>query len=81
MRSPSNALLADKLREMAEVLEVQHEDGYRVAAYRRRQEHSWSSRGHVDEIVRNEGLKGVVALPGIGRGIGTAIVEIVTTGR
>ena len=35
----------------------------------------------IDEIVRNEGLKGVVELPGIGRGIGTAIVEIVTTGR
>jgi hypothetical protein len=35
----------------------------------------------IDEIVRNEGLKGVVELPGIGRGIETAIVETVTTGR
>ena len=35
MRNPSNELLADKLREMADILEVQHEDGYRIAAYRR----------------------------------------------
>ena len=33
MTSPSNELLADKVREMADVLEVQH--GYRIAAYRR----------------------------------------------
>ncbi len=81
MRSPSNALLADKLREMADLLEVQHEDGYRVAAYRLAARTLVELEKPIDEIVRNEGLKGVVALPGIGRGIGTAIVEIVTTGR
>jgi len=81
MRSPSNELLADKLREMADILEVQHEDGYRVAAYRRAARTLLELETPIDEIVRNEGLKGVVELPGIGRGIGTAIVEIVTTGR
>lgn len=81
MKSPSNALLADKLREMADILEVQHEDGYRVSAYRRAARTLVELEKPIDEIVRHEGLKGVVALPGIGRGIGTAIVEIVTTGR
>ena len=81
MRSPSNELLADKLREMADILEVQHEDGYRVAAYRRAARTLLEIEKPVDEIVRTEGLKGVIELPGIGRGIGTAIVEIVTTGR
>jgi len=35
----------------------------------------------VDEILQRDGNKGLEALPGIGRGIATAIAEIVTTGR
>ncbi|MGD9804321.1 MAG: helix-hairpin-helix domain-containing protein [Hyphomicrobiaceae bacterium] len=66
MWSPSNALLADKLREMADILAVQHEDGYRVAAYRRAARTLVELEKPIDEIVRNEGLKGVIALPGIG---------------
>jgi DNA polymerase (family X) len=81
MRNPSNELLADKLREMADILEVQHEDGYRIAAYRRAARTILELERPIDEIVRDEGLKGVIELPGIGRGIGSAIVEIVTTGR
>ena len=81
MTSPGNELLADKLREMADVLEVQHEVGYRIAAYRRAAKTLLKLEKPIDAIVRDEALKGVVELPGIGRGIGTAIVEIVTTGR
>ena len=81
MTFPSNVLLADKLREMADILEVQQEDGYRITAYRRAARTLLELEKPIDEIVRNEGFKGVIELPGIGRGIGTAIVEIVTTGR
>lgn len=81
MSRPSNQALADKLREMAEVLEIQHESGYRVAAYRRAAQTLLELDRSIDEIVRHEGLKGVVELPGIGRGIGAAMVELVTTGR
>jgi putative hydrolase len=81
MTFPSNVLLADKLREMADILEVQHEDGYRITAYRRAARTLLELEKPIDEIVRNEGVKGVIELPGIGRGIGTAIVEMVTTGR
>lgn len=81
MTIPSNELLADRLREMADILEVQHEDGYRVAAYRRAARTLVELETPIDEIVRNQGLEGVIALPGIGGRIGAAIVEIVTTGR
>jgi hypothetical protein len=33
LTSPSNGIIADKLREMADILELQHEDGFRVAAF------------------------------------------------
>lgn len=81
MSHPSNELLADKLREMADILDVQHENGYRVSAYRRAARTILELEKPIDAIVRSEGLDGVTALPGIGKGIGTAIVEIVTTGR
>ena len=80
MTNPSNEMMADKLREMADLLEVQHEDGYRIAAYRRAAKTLLELDRPIDEIVGTEGLEGVTELPGIGRGIGAAIVEMVTTG-
>jgi len=81
MANPSNVMMADKLREMASILEAQDEDGYRVGAYRRAAQTLLELNEPVDEIVRGKGLKGLVELPGIGHGIGAAIVEMVTTGH
>jgi putative hydrolase len=66
---------------MADLLEVQHESGYRVAAYRRAAQTLLDLDRPIEDIVQSNGLKGVVELPAIGRGIGAALVEIVTTGR
>lgn len=76
----TNQLVADKLREMADILEVQHEDGYRIAAYRRAAKRLQELGLPVDEIARRNGLKGLMELPGIGRGIAAAIMEIVNSG-
>ncbi len=81
MAIPTNEALSDKLNEMADILELQHEDGYRIAAYRRAAKTLLALDRPVDAIVQRDGLEGLVALPGIGRGIGAALVEIVTTGR
>ena len=81
MIHPSNQMVADKLREMADIFELQHEEGYRVAAYRRAAKNVMELPRPIDEIVRVGGIKGLMELPGIGRGIGTAIAELVGTGR
>ena len=65
---------------MADILELQNEDGFRIAAYRRAARTLMELNRPVDEIVRSRGLEGLMELPGIGRGIGAAIVEIVQTG-
>lgn len=78
---PVNSAVADKLREMADVLEQQEADGFRITAYRRAANTLESLEPSVEEIVRSDGLPGLVELPGIGRGIGLAILEMVTTGR
>lgn len=75
-----NAAIAAKLRKMAEVFEQQGADRYRIAAYRRAARTLTELEGPVAQTVRDQGLAGVVDLPTIGRGIGAAIVEMVTTG-
>jgi DNA polymerase (family X) len=76
----NNDAIAEKLREMADVLEQQLADTYRVSAYRRAARVLAELDSPVADLVRNQGLKGVVELPGIGRGIGAAIVEMVEMG-
>jgi DNA polymerase (family X) len=76
-----NETIAQGLREMSDLLELQEDDGFRVAAYRRASRTVKDLGRPIDAIVRNDGLNGVMQLPGIGRGIGAAIVEMVNTGR
>lgn len=66
---------------MAELLQQQDANPFRVSAYRRAADTVAGLDRGVGELVRREGLNGLVALPGIGRGIGAAILEMVTTGR
>jgi len=77
----ANEAVAAKLGEMADILEQQQADGYRITAYRRAARTIASLEKPVAAIVREAGLPGLVELPGIGRGIGAAIVEMVTTGH
>jgi DNA polymerase (family 10) len=81
MIAKQNEPIADKLREMADLLEIQHEDGFRVSAYRRAARTISEMPQPLEEIVQDRGLDGLIALPGIGRGIGGAIIEMLETGR
>ena len=76
-----NVRVADRLREMAELRQQQDGNPFRVAAYRRAADTVAGLDRGLDELVKREGFDGLVALPGIGRGIGAAIFEMVTTGR
>ncbi len=79
--TPVNSAVAGKLREKADVLEQQRADRFRIAAYRRAADTLQGLKQSVADIARSDGLSGLTQLPGIGRGIGLAILEMVTTGR
>lgn len=81
MAASENEGISEKLREMADILQQQQADPYRVNAYRRAARFVAEHPVSLADIVRNGGLSAVVELPCIGRGIGAAIVEMVTTGR
>lgn len=75
-----NQLVADKLRQAADVLEQQSANPYRINAYRRGADTIATMDEPVKMILETEGIEGLVALPTIGRGIATAIDEIIRTG-
>ena len=75
-----NRAIADRLREVAVLLEAQGASPFRCAAYRNAAATVDGSREAVRAIFDRSGLAGLDALPHIGRGIAAAIAEMLTTG-
>ena len=76
-----NQRVADKLRQVADLLEQQGANPFRVRAYRNAATTVVQLQRDLRELVQAEGLKGLKALPTIGQGIAAAIYELVTTGH
>lgn len=76
-----NHLVAERLREAAALLEDQAASPFRVRAYRRAADTVDGLPRDLGMILELDGLGGLDALPGIGRGIASAIEELVRTGR
>lgn len=76
-----NQVVADKLREMAALLEAQGASPYRAAAYRKAADTVVATQRPLREIFDAEGAAGLDALPHIGRGIAAAIAELLASGR
>ena len=82
MNAPAddNARIAQRLREMAALLDAQGGNPYRAAAYRKGADTVAQLDRGVREIFDREGPAGLDALPGIGPGIAAAIGEMLATG-
>jgi putative hydrolase len=76
-----NQDIADKLMEIATLLEEQGANPYRVSAYRNAASVIIHLPRQVSEIVARQDFEGLVALPGIGEGIARSIYEYVALGR
>lgn len=86
MSAPNPALtrnrrIATALRELADLLDLQGANPFRITAYRR----AADTVDHLDqdlgEILERQGFDGLTALPHIGYGIAGAIREMLATGR
>jgi hypothetical protein len=76
-----NAAIAGALSDYADLLEAAGEDGFRILAFRRASDTVRALPGPLRDVFAAGGLDGLTALPAIGRGIGSALVEMLTTGR
>jgi hypothetical protein len=77
----SNRVLAANLREYADLLAQQEADGFRVAAYHRAADTIENLDRPINRILSAQGREALVALPNIGRGIASALAEMVVSGR
>lgn len=76
-----NREVAMKLREAADLLALQGANPFRIMAFRNAAATILEMPRDIREIAENEGPEGLIAIPHIGRGIASAIIEIVATGR
>jgi putative hydrolase len=81
METSVNEQIARKLKELADLLAEQEASSFRVNAYRRAADTVLYLDRDLQDIIVQQGLDGLLALPFIGEGIGRGIVEMVKTGR
>lgn len=79
--SPSNDQLSANLKEVAELLEAQGANPFRVRAYRGAAKTIQGLQGQVHQILPAKGAAGLMELPGIGPSIANAIEHLVRSGR
>lgn len=77
----SNDEVADVLERVADLLEAQRADGYRVRAYRLAGDVCRRQARPLAEVLRSEGAEGLRALPHVGKSLAASIEEILVTGR
>lgn len=81
MTTRNNQAIAAKLQELADLLEQQQANPFRVNAYRRAARTIAGYGEPISVLVQREGVEGLERLAGIGRSIALAIDEMLTTGR
>src|SRR5918998_4647587 len=76
----TNEELARRFERLALLMEIRGDDKFRVRSYRNAAEtlETWPSS--VAAIAREEGLKGLQSLPGVGKAISGKIVELLERG-
>ena len=76
-----NDLIAIQLRDAADLLQAQGANPFRAGAYRKAADIVARLPQSIRNIFDEQGREGLEALPGIGRGIASAIAEMLITGR
>lgn len=76
-----NDRIAAVLAEVADLLEAQGANPFRVRAYREAASTVRGLRAPLDRILKVEGVAGLMQLPGIGRSLSHAIEHLVRTGE
>ena len=81
MIPPLNREIADRFKEVAELLHDQGSHPFRAQAYRHAAQTLEQLERPVDDILHAEGVDGLQKLPGIGESLSRAIRELILTGQ
>jgi ribosomal protein S13 len=81
MQNWDNQAIAEKLLELADLLEQQNANPFRVSAYRRAAQTVSAHPEELAGLAEREGSAGLDRMPGIGPSTSRAILEMLRTGR
>src|SRR5215471_8423327 len=75
----TNEEIARRFNQMASLMEVRGEDSFRIRSYRMAAEaiETWPTQ--MEEISRDQGVAGLLEIPGVGKALAGKIVELVET--
>ena len=76
-----NTRIAQRLKEVSQLLHSQQSNPFRVLAYQHAAQTLEQLERPIDELARTEGLEGLKKLPGVGESLARAIQSLVQTGR
>jgi DNA polymerase (family 10) len=76
----TNEDIARRFNQMASLMEVRGEDPFRLRSYRMAAEAIETWPTPMAEIAREQGLAGLLEIPGVGKALAGKIVELVETG-
>ncbi|MBW2272269.1 MAG: DNA-binding protein [Deltaproteobacteria bacterium] len=80
LRAPDNDRIADALERVADLLEVQHANVYRVRAYRNGARSIRETLRCMAELDAEGGVEALAELPGIGKSLASHVHELVHSG-
>jgi DNA polymerase (family 10) len=75
-----NEEIARRFNEMASLMEVRGEDPFRLRSYRMAAEAIETWPTPMSEIAKEQGLAGLLEIPGVGKALAGKIVELIETG-
>jgi DNA polymerase (family 10) len=81
IQTPTNEDIASLLEQIADRLEQEDDNPYRIQAFRHGAQSVRASERPLTEIVAEEGAEALTQLEGIGQGLATTIFEFIQTGR
>jgi DNA polymerase (family X) len=76
----NNEAIARRFNQMGSLMEVRGEDSFRVRSYRMAAEAIETWPIEMKDIAGEEGLAGLLEIPGVGKALAGKIVELVQTG-
>ena len=76
----TNETIAERFYRLANLMEIRGDDRYRIRSYRNAAEviETWPTQ--LKTINREEGAKGLQAIPGVGKAISGKIIELLEKG-
>lgn len=79
-RAMDNEAIAERFNRLANLMEIRGDDRYRIRSYRNAAEviETWPTP--LKTISREEGAKGLLAIPGVGKAISGKIMELLEKG-